>query len=270
MPHIRPIPNPSPPRRRLRLACFGTALALILGLSGATATAHAQVMGDGFLFRPPVGSLTLRSGLARPDAASDLFDFNTKELTLDRSDFNSPAIAFDLAVRLSPRLDIVLGAGFSLARRQSEFRDWVDLDDQPIEQTTKFQRLPVTAGLKAYITPRDHMIGSFAWFPARWTPYVGVGGGLIWYRFSQQGDFVDYDNLDIFSARFGSEGWAPVGHLLAGFDLSLGLRWALNVEGRYARASKRLGPDFEGFEPIDLSGLTTTIGIQYRFLGARP
>lgn len=281
MTDIRPLPNPTPARRRQRLAQIGIALTLtltlIFGLAGTAATAHAQDIGDGFYFRPPAGTLTLRGGFARPDAASDLFDFVIEEHTLDRSDFNGPAIGFDLSLRLSPRLDLVLGTGFSRAKRRSEFRYWVDLDDQPIEQTTEFQRLPVTAGLKAYVIPRGRKIGSFAWLPARWAPYVGIGGGITWYRFSQEGDFVfatqdefgDDEYLDILPARFSSEGWAPVGHLFAGFDLSLGLRWALNIEGRYARASHRLGHDYEGFEPIDLSGLTTTIGIQFRFQGAR-
>jgi len=264
MPNLRPLPSTRRPYRIL----LGVALAL-LGLAGSAATAHAQVMGDGFLFRPPVGSLTLRGGFARPDAASDLFDFTFEELTLDRDDFNSPALGFDLGVRLSRRLDVVLGVGVASAKRRSEFRHWVDLDDQPIEQTTTFRRVPVTASLKAYITPRGRTIGSFAWLPARWAPYVGFGAGFVWYRFKQEGDFVDFENLDIFPATYRSEGWTPTGHLLAGFDLALGLRWALNFEGRYSRASAKPGYNYEGFEPIDLSGLTTTIGIQYRFLGAR-
>lgn len=259
------------PRYQMVGARLGTTIVLILGLlAGLTSPIHAQMTaGDGFLFKPPAGSLTLRAGLARADAASDIFAFTTRELTLDRGDFNGPAIAFDIAVRFSNHLDVAFGAGFSLAKADSEFRDWVDTDDRPIEQTTKFQRVPLTAGLKAYLTPRGHTIGNFAWLPARWAPYVGAGGGIVWYRFSQEGDFVDHETLDIFPDQFRSEGWTPIGHLLAGFDLSLNPRWAINVEGRYSRARKPLDSDFEDFQPIDLSGLTTAVGIQYRFMGAR-
>lgn len=269
MPHIRSQTSPAASGRRLNCARLAATLALILGLAGLTTSAHAQIAGDGFLFKQPAGSLTLRGGLARADAASDIFAFTTRELTLDRGDFNGPAIAAEIAVRLSNRFDFTLGAGFSLAKASSEFRDWVDTDDQPIEQTTKFQRVPLTAGLKAYLTPRGRTIGSFAWLPARWAPYVGAGAGIVWYRFSQKGEFVDYQSLDIFPDHFRSDGWTPVGHLLAGFDISLNPRWALNVEGRYARARKALGSDFDDFQPIDLSGLTTSVGIQYSFMGGR-
>lgn len=252
-----------------RTAGLRLGLLLVLTcLAFLTERAEAQLVGDGFLLRPPVATVTFSGGFARPDAASDVFTFNFDELTLARRDLSGPAFAVELAIRRSSRLDVTLGAGITTARSDSEFRDWVDQNDRPIEQTTEFRRIPITAGVRYYIIPRDKMIGSFAWFPARLAPYLGAGGGLVWYRFSQEGDFVDYQTLDIFTDRYNSEGWAPTVHLLAGLDFSLGLRWALNLEGRYSRAKKGLGEEFEGFEPIDLSGLTTSIGFQYRIVGA--
>jgi opacity protein-like surface antigen len=240
-------------------------LCLLFGIALTTTPAHAQRAGDGFFFRPPPATLTLHGGLALASASSDIFDFSINELTLSRSDFHSPELGLDLAIRLTRRADLVLGVGYASTTRTSEFRDWVDQDDLPIEQKTSYRRLPLTASLKYYLTPRGRSIGRYAWIPGSWAPYLGAGGGLVRYGFSQRGDFVDFNSLDIFQYRFSSTGWAPTIHALAGVEYSLNYRWALTAEGRYSRASSELSDAFRGFDKIDLSGFTTTIGIQLRF-----
>jgi opacity protein-like surface antigen len=241
------------------------ALSILIGITLIPNHAHAQRSGDGFFFKQPGATLTLHGGLAFADAASDLFAFTTRELTLGRGDFNGPALGLDLGIRLHSRVDLVLSGAYAGTKATSEFRDWVDLDDLPIEQTTSFRRVPLTASLKAYLTPRGRSIGRFAWIPALWAPYIGAGGGAVWYRFKQRGDFVDFNTLDIFYDHISSAGWTGTVHALAGIDFSLSPRWAITTEGRYARASADLGRAFENFEPIDLSGFSTTFGIQLRF-----
>ena len=59
----------------------------------------------------------------------------------------------------------------------NEFRDWVDNNDEPIEQETKFRRLPLTVALRYYLTDRGRAVSQFAYIPNRYAPYVGVGGG---------------------------------------------------------------------------------------------
>lgn len=256
------------PRHHLGRVLIRAITLVIIGVMLPGGTAYAQADGADFLFGAPAGTLTFRAGHARPDASSDIFSFTTDELTLERGDFNGPALAIDLAFRLTRRLDLSIGTGHLFVKRRSELRDWVDTDDQPIEQTTSFNRVPLTAGLKFYPTSRGQFIGSLAWVPRQVAPYIGAGGGFVWYRFSQSGDFVDHNDHDIFHETYTSEGWARTGYLMAGLDLALSTQWSLNIEGRYSRASQDLGQDFVGFEPIDLSGLTTLVGIQYSFLGA--
>jgi opacity protein-like surface antigen len=187
-------------------------------------------------------------------------------LTLGRDAFNTPTLGAELSYRLAPRLDLVFGGAYAGTSRDSEFRDWVDQDDLPIEQTTSFRRMPLTVSLKTYITPPGRKVGNIAWIPARYAAYLGAGGGTIWYRFSQRGDFVDIDSPDyeIFTDSFDSSGWTPTGHLLAGIDYSLTPRLALNTEGRYTWAKTDLSGDFVGFDPIDLSGLSVTLGLSIR------
>src|ERR1041385_108229 len=106
----------------------------------------AQSAGDGFLFHVPVGTWTVRGGFDHAFASSDIFNFVTKQLTLDRSDFSSATFGTNVAVRVSPANDIVFVVGSSTVPRSPESRHWVDLNDQRIQQTTSLRRVPVTLG----------------------------------------------------------------------------------------------------------------------------
>src|SRR6185436_8790930 len=128
-------------------------------------SAQAQRQGDGFLFRSVRGSLAVRGGFALASAGSDLFSFTTDQLTLERRDFSGGSAGTDLSFRLKTRVDLVLGLEYSGHSKPSEFRDWVDQDNLPIRQVTSFKRIPLTAGLKMYLTPRGRGIGQFAWIP---------------------------------------------------------------------------------------------------------
>ena len=225
---------------------------------------HAQDAGDGYLFRAPGGTFGIRGGFDHATANSDLFTFVTNELTVDRSDFSSPTFGANLAIRLSARNDVVFDFGYSNVNRSSEFRDWVDQNDQPIEQTTSLRRIPLTLGVRHYLTARGQAIGRFAWIPARRALYVGIAGGMMEYKFHQAGDFIDDSTLNVFNDEFVSQAWTPVAHATVGLDLGLGSFTMVNVEARYTLASGPLSADFEGFNGIDLSGLSLTAGLAFR------
>lgn len=244
------------------------ALALLMGAAMLVASrAQAQSSGDGFLFHPPGAALTVHGGYARANAGSDVFSFATEKLTLGRGDFSGFDAGLDLAIALSPRVDLSLGADYTGRVAGSEYRDFTGTDDLPIQQTTRFQRVPVTASVKAYLTPRGRSIGSFAWIPSDLAPYVGAGGGGMWYRFSQSGEFVDFNtaDLEIFNNTLESSGWAPMAQGLVGADLTLTPRLALTGEARYSWAKARLSDQFVGFDRIDLSGPSATLGLTLRF-----
>src|SRR6266550_3004449 len=126
---------------------------------------YAQRAGDGFLFHVPIGTWGVRGGINLASANSDVFAFVTDQLTRDRSDFNAPAVGTNIAIRLAGANDIVLDVGYSTVSRGSEFRHWVDQNDQPIEQTTSLRRIPITLGLRHYVTSRGRSVGQFAWIP---------------------------------------------------------------------------------------------------------
>jgi len=221
--------------------------------------------GPDFLFRKPRATLGLRVGYDAPRAQSGLFDFTREQLTVERSDFSSAAVQGEVGLWVHDQLDVVVGLGWANSRTRSEFRGFEGTDDLPIEQTTRFTRVPLTLGVRGFPLERGRSIGSFTWVPARWSPYVGAGGGGMWYAFEQQGEFVDYDTLDIFADTFLSDGWAPTAYALAGVEVMLRPRVMLGVEGRYQWGSAGLDRDFVDFDDLDLAGLRATVGVSFRF-----
>jgi hypothetical protein len=158
----------------------------------------------------------------------------------------------------------VFDAGLTSVSRRSEFRDWVDQNNLPIEQTTSLRRVPLTLGIRHYLSPRGRSIGRFAWIPAVRTTYIGLGAGLMNYRFRQVGDFVDFQSLNILPDEFTSNAWTPVVHALAGAEVSLGRFIMVTAEARYTWARGPMSRDYVRFNRIDLSGVSVTTGLSFR------
>ena len=252
--------NDVPARPRPRRTWIGFLAALML-----TALPTAASAQDGFTFGSPRGSVGFKAGYAVPFASSQVFDFVSEQLTLEDSDFRSFAVAFDLGFRVSERVEVGVEVSHSRSETLSEFRDFVDLDDLPIEQITVLSRTPLVVNAKFYLNPVGRRLSALAWVPAKWSPYVGVGGGIIRYEFTQNGDFVDFETLDIFSDRLTVNKSTATAQLFAGLDHALSARLVLTGEGRYVWAEGDMGRDFVDFDDLDLSGMQVTAGFRVRF-----
>lgn len=240
-------------------------LAWVLGVLVLGVPASLSAQGDGFLLKRPVVSIGFWGGYAIPRVNSQIFDDTREQLTVDKGDFESAAFGFEIAYRASERFDISLGTGVSHSSTDSEFRDFVGVDDLPILQTTRLTMVPTVVSVKAYLSDRGRSVSSFVWIPEKWSPYIGAGGGVLWYRFEQEGEFVDFDTFEIFNDTFTSDGSTPTGHVFAGLDVSVAPRVVLTGEGRYSFASTDLGREFTGFDEIDLAGFQARIGFSVRF-----
>lgn len=244
--------------RNLKLLALCAAAAPLL----MAAPAAAQ---EGYMFGMPRASVSVHLGLARPVAEGEIFNFMTDQLTLDRDDFASATFGVDFGMRVHPQVDVLLGLGVAQSSQDSEFRDFVEDNDAAIRQTTELMRLPVTAGLKLHLLPRGRSLGRYAFIPARFSPYVGGGAGVMWYRLEQEGDFVDFETLDIFTDHFQSDGATLTAHAFGGGDVWLTSKLAFNAEARYSWAEADLNDSFSDFERIDLSGWQVTAGITLRY-----
>lgn len=242
-------------------------LALALVTMGSLPLAAQSGAGDGFLFRPPPGSFTFYGGLAAPFANGGVHQLATNELTLDRGDFRSGSYGAALAFTVSPRVDLVISVDRARSQRRSEYRDWVDDNDQPIEQSTSFDRVPLMASARYYFADRGRRIGNVAWVPAKFVPFVSGGVGTTRYRFEQVGDFVDESTLNIFSDRLTSRGWAFTVSAGGGAQWNLSTRLLLTADARYLHAmgdGDAPNGEFAGYK-VDLSGVSTMFGLTVRF-----
>jgi opacity protein-like surface antigen len=253
-----------PPKRPL--VRRWTAAPLLVAVLASAPVAEAQGARErGYLLREPPATLTVFGGYALPGASSELFALTYEQLTAEKGDFAGFDGGLDLALRLTPRLDMVLGIARTNVTHRSEFRDWVDQDDQPILQRTNFRRMPLSATLRIHLTERGQTVGSYAWIPSAVDPWIGLGGGAMKYRFLQAGDFVDFETLEIFSDRFESQGWAPFLQLGAGAGFNVTPLIQVSTELRYVRGGGKLDDPFEGFDRLDLSALSTAVGLTFRF-----
>lgn len=240
--------------------------AAVVALFAVAAPCAVQAQGgDGFLFKEPRVSVKFETGYGFQRAQSDIFDFVVREHTLERSDFNSPYLGAEVAFRLDPQLDLALSVGYQHSSTLSEFREWVDDAGLPIEQVTELTLVPFSVGAKYYLKPRGRSIGRFAWVPETVVPYVGAGIGVMSYRFEQEGDFVDFETLDIFFDRFVADRQTFLARAAAGVDIAVGRQLVVNGEARYNYARGPMGDDFSGFGDIDLDGLQLTAGVAIRF-----
>lgn len=243
------------------------AIALVFAVLGfSPAGASAQPSPD-FLFGSPNGMVGFRTGWLFSSANSDLFTFVQRHLTVERKDFNAPAIGVDVEVAVAPRASVVMGFDFARRSKDSEYRDFVDNQRLPITQTTRLTELNLSGSIKVPITPRGREISSRAFIPAAVTPYVGAGAGILKYEFLQFGDFIDVDSpaMDIFTDTFRSSGWTPSAHAFGGVDVRVYKRLYLSAEGRYLWSSGAPDRDFIDFDRIDLAGFKATAGVHYMF-----
>jgi hypothetical protein len=218
-----------------------------------------------FLFGRPSGSIGLRGSFLFAAAGSDLFDFVTRQLTIEKKDFNSPGVGVDVALALTSRIDTQVGFEVHQMERPSEYRDFVDNRLLPIEQTTSLKTMHLGGSIRFALTPRGHDVSRFAWVPSRVVPFIGAGGGAVRYDFIQTGDFVDFVDHSVFPDVFRAKGWAPSMHAFGGVDVQIYRALYGTVEGRYTKAAGKLGRDFIDFDPIDLSGFRVSAGVNLLF-----
>lgn len=266
----------------------GVGAALILLASPVHASAQdppapSQQPGVGiptnpdFLLGRPHASIGVRGNWILASAGSDIYDFVTEHLTIDKSDFNTASFSTDVSIYAKPQLDIVGGLEFAKSTIDSQYRGYSETirgssTTIPIQQSTELSQLHLTASAKFGLLPRGQQVSRLAWIPRTLVPYVGAGGGVTRYEFRQVGDFVDFatenraaGTFSIFTDTFRSAGWAPAAHAFGGVDILVLKRLYLTVEGRYTWVRAELDQDFIDFEPMDLGGFRFGAGINFVF-----
>lgn len=159
------------------------------------------------------------------------------------------------------RLELGIGASYYSKKVDSRYRD-LEHGERPaspdIEQEIGLRVLPLTAVV------RFLPFGG----PSDFQPYVGAGIGLLNFRYSEIGEFVDPETLEIFPGHLTETGAAAGLILLGGLRMPLGGDvYALTVEGRYQWGSGDTGGAANEFlgDKIDLGGGSLNFGFLIRF-----
>lgn len=228
--------------------CLGMA-SLVAGVVLSATTVQAQQ------------SVVLSAGYfaARGEATRVVDDVLVENLSLfafNIKDFNGGTVGGEWQIGIGNYFDAGFGVGFYQRTVPSVYLDYVDIDGTEIFQEFRLRIVPVTATLKVLPFGRQAAI----------QPYFGVGVGIFNWQYSEVGEFIDFNNFDIFREQFVADGTDVGGLLLGGVRVPFADRYAAGVELRYQSATGRVGID-QGFlnESIDLGGLTTQFTFQVGF-----
>jgi len=235
--------------RRICLLLIVPLAVSILSTPPAQAQRHWQP-GDN-------GSFRVMLGYFHPDGNSEYWDDKFTDFTGSASDFNDFSFLMDYRLPVSHAAAFLFGAGWYEGATTQAYRDWVDGSGRPIRHKTSLRTFELTGAFIYEIGERNYPI----------TPYVGAGGGFIWWELQERGDFIDFtdENLPIINTWYGSNDVTFSLFGLAGLDVRMNDNWSLVGQARYRWAEDELGGNFAGFGTIDLSGFDYVFGAAFHF-----
>jgi opacity protein-like surface antigen len=200
-----------------------------------------------------VGYFALRGADSRVDG--DVLFADLDSLAFEVKDFNSVTIGGEWLIDLSEFLEAGVGVGYYQRTVPTIYRHFTHSDNTEIEQDLKLRVVPFTATVRFLPLGRGSV-----------QPYVGAGIGLFNWRYSEVGEFVDFSDDSIFSARYRANGNAAGPVVLGGIRFPISDVWMVGGELRYQDAKGTIdnADDFLG-NKIDLGGWTTSFTMHLRF-----
>lgn len=200
-----------------------------------------------------VGYFSLKGDDGRVDG--DVIFNDQGSLIFDTKDFNGASFGAEYLFALTDYIE--LGAGVSFYQRTvPSIYQFTDDDGFEIEQDLKFRQIPMSGTVRFLPLGRK---GAFQ-------PYIGAGVTVINWRYSEVGNFVDFDDL-VFPAKFVAKGNATGPVILGGVRFPVSDMWTVGGEFRWHRAEGDTGGLDAGFlgDKIDLGGATYNFAVHLRF-----
>ena len=199
-----------------------------------------------------LGYFTVRGEDARTEG--DVINTNRTFLAFDVSDFNSASIGGEWLVPLGEFLEAGAGVSFSRRTVPSVYSDFIDNDGTEIEQDLRLRLVPIAFTVRVLPLGQRNAL----------QPYFGAGLGVISWRYSESGEFIDFGrNREIFRDQFVADGSATGPVVLGGLRFG-GETFSAGGEVRYHGAEADLDDRFSGSK-IDLGGWTYNFTIGVRF-----
>ncbi len=202
------------------------------------------------------GAFKVKFGLYSPNCNSDIWEINFENLYLEKADFKTSFVSLEYEQLIDRNIAVTFEIG-EIERDEvaSEYRDYTYEDGSPIAQAVYYKIDFYEFGLKFYPVPRR----------AKVFPFIGLSGGLYHYIYNQYGEFIDFESMTVFDGDFLADQYAFGFAISGGINIKLSRRTYVGIEGKYLSLKGDLGSEFEGFEPIDFSGVMTSFVIGVRF-----
>lgn len=237
---------------RHTLKVVGVGLLITASMVAQPATASAQV----------VQSVNLNLGVFMPRGedtrkANDVWIKNLPVYRFEVKDFTGGEASAEWNFAFGDRVELGLGGAFYQRTIDTSYRDYTNPNHTEIESKFRLRTMPVTGVVR--ILPFGNA-GTFQ-------PYIGGGIGIVNWRYSEFGDFIDFnDRNNVYRAQYTANGNKAAPVFLAGFRAPVGGDvWAITFEGRYMRAEGDLNTnDFLGSK-VDLGGTALRFGVLLRF-----
>lgn len=203
-----------------------------------------------------IGYFMVNGEDARADG--DVLNEHRNFLEFEVDDFNGPVFGGEWLVPLGGYVEAGAGVGFSRRSVSSVYSRLVDSDGTEIDQDLRLRLIPLAFTMRVVPTGQTSAV----------QPYVGGGLGVVSWRYSESGEFVDtLRNNAIFEDQFVDSG-AATGPIFLGGLRFAGDAAAAGFEIRYQRADAELAGDFtrlgEGLR-IDLGGWSYLFTAGWRF-----
>ena len=228
-----------------------TRLASSLLLAGACVAALPATAAAQQTLNFSLGGFVPRGFDARVEG--DTLVENRDFLVFDMGDFAGGSVSGEWLIPVGEYFEAGAGIGFYRRTVPTVYEDFVDDDGTEIDQDLRLRLIPVSFTLR--VLPLGQSNGV--------QPYFGAGLGIFNWRYSEDGEFVDFRDQSIFRERYVADG-NETGPVAFG-----GIRFAADTfsvggEVRYHAAEADLPEEFVGSK-LDLGGWTYAFTVGLRF-----
>lgn len=221
---------------------------LLVFALGGTAFAQDVVVGGN------IGGFLLKGEESRD--RDDVLRQNLSFLVFDLKDFNSATVGGDFSISVGSFIEVGAGLNYYSATVPTIYDRYVDSDGTEIESDMKLRNIPLALTAKVFPLTRD----------APFQPYVGGGVQFNRWKYTEVGEFLDFDTGEIFRDSFTDDGMEIGPVFLAGVRFPVGDSVLLGGEWRYSTAKADLDPSLGFFgNTLDLGGNSWLFTVAYKF-----
>jgi hypothetical protein len=187
---------------------------------------------------------------------NDVLFRDLDSLLFEIDDFNGATFGAEWLVGVTDYIEVGAGINYYQQTVPSIYRFLEHENGAEIEQDLKLRQVPINATVRFLPLGRNASV----------QPYIGAGIGFINWKYTESGEFVDFNN-ETFRGTFEADGTEIGPVILGGVRFPIGEALLGGAEFRWQSAEGDTGGIDEGFlgDKIDLGGWSTNFAIHFRF-----